>query len=158
MKKDSPISAFVERLGKDRKLEVFVYCALILTAVIIFLASGGISCSGGAKNEASSGQQSTASELEQRLAEMLSSMAGVGEVRVLLTYDTVSPGAGLYGGSGLALFGSSGGTERSGVVSGVMIAAEGAEDIGTAVRLRDAVTTLLGVEPSRVCVFAMRGR
>ena len=65
-------------------------------------------------------------ELEQRLSGILGRVEGVGAVSVMVTEDA------------------------DGGVEGVLVVAEGAENIGVQLKLRYAVQTLLDVETSRI--------
>ena len=146
--------SFIAKLRDDRKLEILVYSALILTAVIIFLSTGGISCGStgyeGGK-EARSSASSGATELETRLETVLSSIEGAGRVNVMIAMT--DPGRSAEG-----AFSSS--AERSASrnasnVSGVIVVAQGASDIGVMLRLQTAVATLLRLDPGCVSVFPM---
>ena len=125
-------ASFVDRLRDDKRLEILVCSSLILTAVIIFLLTGGISCDSMKSIEARSAQEQTADSLglEARLEEILSSIAGAGSVRVMTSAS-------------------------GGEITGVIIVARGAKDPGVRTRLSIAVTTLLGIGPDRVSVFLM---
>lgn len=139
--KESILGNFIAKLRDDRRLEILVYSALILTAAVIFISTGGISCRG---NEAATGVgkadkalSADRTELESRLENILQSIEGAGSVRVMAVYES----------------GREGGV---GNVKGVMVVAEGASDIGVRVRLQTAVTTVLGIDPNCVGVFKMR--
>lgn len=77
----------------------------------------------------------TASE-ESRLAQILSAMDGAGSVEVALHY-TVEDGAS--------------------VACAAVVVADGAGDMAVRLRLTRAVTTLLGIDGSRVEVFQRKG-
>lgn len=77
----------------------------------------------------------TASE-ESRLAQILSAMDGAGSVEVALHY-TVEDGAS--------------------VACAAVVVADGAGDVAVRLRLTRAVTTLLGIDGSRVEVFQRKG-
>ena len=81
---------------------------------------------------------SSRSREEARLEQVLSSMAGAGTVEVVLYYaaddgQTIS------------------------VPSGAVLVADGAADIAVRLRLTRAVSTLLGLDASRVEVFERKG-
>ena len=120
--------SFIAKLRDDRKLEILVYSALILTAAIIFAATGGISCSGSMKSE-----EAAFGATEERLECILSRIAGAGKVSVMVSYSEAS--------------------DSRGEILGVIVAAEGAGDGQVRSALRTAVTTALGIGPERVCVF-----
>ena len=84
--------------------------------------------------------QSTASQEERRMAEVLSAMAGAGKVEVALFY--------------------AGEAERSyaAAPTGAVIVAEGASDMGVRLSLIRAARTLLGLPEDAVDVFAMEAK
>lgn len=145
--KRTAFSGFIEKLRNNKRLEILVYSALILTAVIIFAADGGISCLGSGEKGGASAARAASASVEERLEDVLSSIQGAGRVRVL-----VCPSGG--GGS---LFDASSGYGETNAYSGAIIVAEGANDLLVASRLREAVMTALGLDASSVCVFAMDG-
>lgn len=148
--KSTVFSGFIEKLRSNRRLEILVYSALILTAVVIFAADGGISCLGSREKGGASamGASSSRTSVEERLEDVLSSMEGAGRVRVLICPS---------GEAGSSLFDISSGSEGRGAYSGAIIVAEGAKDLLVASRLREAVMTALGLDAASVCVFAMDG-
>ena len=69
---------------------------------------------------------------EARLSRVLSAMAGAGTVDVAVYYDDATP-------------------------CGAVIVADGAGDAAVRIRLAGAVTTLLGLDASRVAVYEREG-
>ena len=98
-----------------------------LAAALLLLLAGGGKDAG------------LASQEEQRIAEVLSAMAGAGKVEVAL----------FYGGEADAL-----GTRTDGP-TGAVVVAEGADDLSVRLSLIRAVRTLLGLPESAVDVFVM---
>lgn len=86
------------------------------------------------------GETSTASQQEKRIAEVLSNIAGAGRVEVVLYTSAQSSGS----------FSSA-----EAVPTGALIVAEGAEDMAVRLNLIRAVRTLLGLPETAVDVFAM---
>lgn len=82
----------------------------------------------------------SSSEEEARLATVLSAMEGVGKVEVVIRWDETSATMTQPG---------------SKAPAGVVVVAQGAEDIGVRIKLIRAVTTLLQLQPNSVEVFAM---
>ncbi|MCR5809628.1 MAG: hypothetical protein K6G56_08760 [Clostridiales bacterium] len=173
MKKESIFGSFIEKLRDNRKLEIAVYAALILTAAVIFVLSGGISCEGKERSETPEAveiQQPRDPEetLEARLERILGGISGAGRVRVMVTFETETASSGETGaasGGSSSLTGSylfpSQGTAReetsraSQRVRGVIVVAEGAEDISVKLALQNAVMTVLGIDPKAIGVFPM---
>ena len=81
---------------------------------------------------ASEGSRSAQTEDEARLSRVLSAMAGAGGVDVAIYYDGAVP-------------------------CGAVIVADGAGDAAMRIRLTGAVTTLLGLDASRVAVYEREG-
>lgn len=69
---------------------------------------------------------------EARIARVLSDIAGAGEVSVTIYAEDAHP-------------------------CGAVVVASGAEEIAVRLRLQEAVTTLLGLESSRVAVYPRKG-
>ncbi|MDO4548322.1 MAG: hypothetical protein Q4D04_09510 [Clostridia bacterium] len=110
---------FYENLGKIPYIRPIAVIAII--AAICLILSG--------MNERTDGGTdvlSAETQLEARLASVLSAMDGVGECRVMINAD-----------------------------EGVLIVAKGAEDISVRLEIIRAVRALLGVESERVEVLAM---
>jgi len=103
--------------------------ALIAVGLAALLMMAGDSQDGAAV-------QSTA--LEQRMAAVLSCVQGAGEVRVLVNQAE-------------AAFASSGAP-----VTGVLVVAEGADDVLVSIELQRAVQAVLGVEAERIEILTMK--
>lgn len=158
MKKGSLFTGFAHKLAGNRRLELAVYAVLILSAVLIFTLSGGLfknreTADEGAK--ASNLSTSSKTALEARLEAILSSITGVGRARVMLSFkdeseDESSAESKLFSGLG---------TEKSresyNEVRGAIIVCEGAGNSAVTERVRNAVMTLLGLNPAQICVFPM---
>ena len=69
----------------------------------------------------------------EQLSRVLSAMAGAGEVEVAIHYDAQS------------------------VPCGAVVLARGASSIAVRLQLSDAVSTLLGLDPSAVAVYPLEG-
>ena len=70
---------------------------------------------------------------ESRISRVLSAMAGAGRTEVAVYYNDNS------------------------VPCGAVVVAEGADSIAVRLRLNEAVSTLLGLDPSAVAVYALEG-
>lgn len=75
-------------------------------------------------------------EEETRLSQVLSAMDGAGQVEVAIYYEE---------------------TDAASVPCGAVVVADGASDVAVRLKLTRAVTTLLGIETSRVEVFQRKG-
>jgi len=130
-------------LTPKKKLMVLAVC---VAALLLFLYLStyltGSEQPGGSQNEM----------LAEQMEDALSEMKGVGEVRVVIHYtdeeQLVSAAA-----PEETVFGDSepiNEVQSSREISGVMIVAEGAEDIRVRTEMMNAVTALLDVAPNRV--------
>ena len=75
----------------------------------------------------------SSTDLELRMESTLSQLAGAGDVRVMIAQTD------------------------DGSVTGVLIVAEGADDVGVYLALADAAQTLLGVDAKDIEIARMRG-
>lgn len=129
--------AFKARIKKDKKFEGAVYLVLLALLGLLYLSLRGGGTEGTKKADPIN------DGVESRLEQTLSCMRGVGDVRVMLTYREASEEQ----------------TEKSGrEVQGVIVIAEGAENVATRLRIQNAVQTVLGIEAEQVDVFEMYER
>ena len=157
MKNESVLGAFTEKLAGNKKLAFAVYAGLILTALVIFIMSGGF-LSG--KSDRPDEKDETAvsapeTTLETRLEAILSHISGVGKVRVMLTFKPLTEQAGNNQTPLLGAFAEEG-ESRNDPVRGAIIVCEGAGKPEINERVRNAVMTLLGLNPAEICVFPMQ--
>ena len=123
------------RMKADKKFEAAVYIALLMLGLLVYLlipetktpTGPTATIGGGAKTDRSA-------SIEQQLEETLRCMRGVGETRVMLTYNL-------------------GETEEE--IYGVIVLAQGARDIMVRTRIQSAVQTVLNVDAARINVFEM---
>lgn len=116
--------------GSLSRLPVWIVIIVALTLLALMLAQ--------------TGQGSTASQQEQRIAQVLSTMAGAGRVEVALYYAQQETD----------VFSSSAGSAPT----GALVVAEGADDVQVRLNLIRAVRTLLGLPETAVDVFVMEGK
>ena len=162
------LTGFIDKLRRDRRLETAVYAAVAIAALVIFASAGGISCDmKGAANSGASGtgesasieRARTESETEARLAEVLSGISGAGKVTVMVslgggTDETAETDvSGLLSYSGTNAHKTDDGSLK---IEGVIVIAEGADDIRVRTDIQSAVRTLLGIPASRIGVYKMQ--
>ncbi len=119
------------------------------------LLSSGTSLFGGTGTGTGTGaqpSQSTSDALEARLSSVLSSMEGAGRVEVVIHYEKS-----VQASSTSWLDTSSSSPEADGEPVGVVVVAEGADDIWVRLELARAVQTLLRLDADAVEVFKMGG-
>ena len=100
---------------------------LIISAIIIALA---LIIYSGVSEKKIEEVSAVMDEEETRLSKVLSSIEGAGQVEVMIVRE-------------------------DGVVTGVLVVAEGAKDIGVMLKLLDATSTVMGVDKSVVEVYQM---
>lgn len=100
---------------------------LIISAIIIALA---LIIYSGVSEKKTEEVSTVMDEEETRLSKVLSSIEGAGQVEVMIVRE-------------------------DGVVTGVLVVAEGAKDIGVMLKLLDATSTVMGVDKSVVEVYQM---
>lgn len=115
----------LKRLTDPKALPWLV--AALAALVALAMAAGG-------------GDGATGSQEERRIAEVLSAMAGAGDVEVAL----------FYGGTR-----SDGLTGGASPPTGAVVVAQGADDLAVRLSLLRAVRTLLGLPETAVDVFVM---
>lgn len=158
MKNESVLGAFTEKLAGNKKLAFAVYAGLILTALVIFIMSGGFLSGKSDKSDEKDETAFSAPEttLETRLEAILSHISGVGKVRVMLTFKPLTEQAGTTQNPLLGAFAEEGEESRNDPVRGAIIVCEGAGKPEINERVRNAVMTLLGLNPAEICVFPMQ--
>lgn len=123
---------------------------IILLLLGLLLAAAAMPVSHDSKKEGSlvaadkSGQEETEkSELEKKLEDLLSSTEGAGEVRVMLMTGTDGNTGSFYG------------TQET-EVTGVLIAAQGADNPVTVQRIQKAVMALFQIEAHKISIMKMK--
>ena len=120
----SGVRQAMEKLRGVRHIEWALLVAAL--AAVLLLMSGP-----------QDGADETRTGLEQRMEAVLSSIAGAGEVRVLVNQAEAA-----FSASGAA-------------VTGVLVVAEGAGDMRVMLELQQAVRALLGVEAEQIEILTM---
>lgn len=162
------IKALWKKFKGIKNYEIILALVIIAIAVIIY----SIVSAAGTK------QTATESDPEERLEQILSEVEGAGAVEVMITYagtgskiaatetdtKTTSTDAGgtktttvttttspVMQGSEVLILG-----EKEPEVVGVLVVAEGADDVKVRLRLRDAVATVLGIKSSAIQILSRR--
>lgn len=122
-------NSFVKKLRGIKNIQIIVAIFIIAIALIIY---SSVSTSLKTKSDtATSGISSSMSEQEQRLSAILSRIEGAGEVEAMIT-------------------------QNDGEIVGVLITAQGANDITVRLRLLDAAATALGVSKQVINVYSRK--
>ena len=127
-------SEVFNKLKKVKNIE-FIACVFIL-AIALLLYSVISKAAIGSSNTDDVGAVQTQTELEIRLEKILEQIDGAGEVRVMVTYASEVTSL------------------DDNTVTGVVVVASGANDIGVRLNLLQAVQTALKIDARYVDVFA----
>lgn len=124
------------RLAKafaSRQVQIVVAATVALLAICLYFGMSGIKQP---QTVTAYGNDDTA----KRIAEILSDMENVGACNVMITYEQESADV----------------TNRADRVAGVVVVAQGGNDIRVKLRIIDAVCALLDVDGSRIRVYQMK--
>lgn len=121
-------SGIVKKIKGIKNIRIIAAIFIIAVALLIYSSVA----MGNAARTASSDEQSTEmDEDESRLASILEGLEGVGRVETMITREDDT-------------------------IVGILVIAEGAEDIAVRLRLLSAVTTAMGVDKQIVNVYTMK--
>ncbi len=121
-------SGIVKKIKGIKNIRIIAAIFIIAVALLIYSSVA----TGNAARSASSDEQSTEmDEDESRLASILEGLEGVGRVETMITREDDT-------------------------IVGILVIAEGAEDIAVRLRLLSAVTTAMGVDKQIVNVYTMK--
>ncbi len=121
-------SGIVKKIKGIKNIRIIAAIFIIAVALLIYSSVA----TGNAARTASSDEQSAEmDEDESRLASILEGLEGVGRVETMITREDDT-------------------------IVGILVIAEGAEDIAVRLRLLSAVTTAMGVDKQIVNVYTMK--
>ncbi|MDD4839806.1 MAG: hypothetical protein PHE93_03950 [Clostridia bacterium] len=130
-------NAVLKKLKKVKNIE-FIACVFILAIALLLYSVVSNANSNISDTTASTTSSESATDIESRLASILSQIDGAGNVSVMVTYcDEVLGG-------------------DSKKISGVIVVASGADDIGVRLELMQAVETALSIDAKLVDVFTKK--
>ncbi len=185
VKKQGLITRFA-KLDFKKKLQYLAILLVVIVILAIYFTSAGSPVSQEPVSQAATVSETVPSSVEEKLQETLSKIEGAGLVQVMITYESsaeIVPAISVdtqistttderEGGSSttksensqsevVTVNGSSGNNalvlkENSPPVKGVIVVAEGADDIGVKLSLLSAVKTILNISPDQVDVYKMQ--
>ncbi len=185
VKKQGLITRFA-KLDFKKKLQYLAILLVVIVILAIYFTSAGSPVSQEPVSQAATVSETVPSSVEEKLQETLSKIEGAGLVQVMITYESsaeIVPAISVdtqistttderEGGSNttksentqsevVTVNGSSGNNalvlkENSPPVKGVIVVAEGADDIGVKLSLLSAVKTILNISPDQVDVYKMQ--
>lgn len=121
-------SSVVKKIKGIKNIRLIAAIFIIAVALLIYSTVAAADSVGTASQTE---QSASMDDEESRLAAILGGLDGVGEVEVMMT-------------------------RRDGEIVGVLVLAEGAEDIAVMLRILSATTTAMGVDKGIVDVYAMK--
>lgn len=127
------MSKLLSALRGARKIEWILLMAAVAVVVLLISRDGTLIA-----------PVETKTELEARIESVLSMVENAGTVRVLVNEELIAPAAFSSG-------------QTAPVAKGVVIVAEGAEDMRVSMELARAVKTLLNIELEQIEVLTMDG-
>ncbi len=155
------VAEAVERGGKT-KIVLLAACIALLLIIIVSCLPGSCGASRTAEASKTEGEERNsanmmqAERIESRLEAILSSMAGVGKVRVMVTLEGEGAADGKSGDLLLWFTAQPSGDEAAPAgVRGAVVVAEGAENLSVRFNIAEAVSTVLGIDEACVGVFPM---
>lgn len=173
------------KLDFKKKLQYLAIALIVIVILAIYFSASGGAPKQEPKASAAPVAQASAGSLEEKLQDTLSKIAGAGRVQVMITYessaeivpaiseDTQTSTTTDESGNGsritstenkqsevVTVNGSDGIKalvikENSPPVKGVIVVAQGADDIGVRLSLLSAVQTILNISPDQVDVYKM---
>lgn len=129
------------KLKTIKNIEIII--GIVIICIIVLIYSSVTSNNGGQLNGMKENDIGSASELEQRLGEILSEIEGAGRVSVMVTYETSK---------GVTQSGSGARTEGA-VIKGVVIVADGADNVKVRLNLVAASQTLLDIDANSIQIY-----
>ena len=183
-KKDGLLKKFM-RLDTKKKIQYVAILLVIVIILAIYFGSSSGQPANTPEAQPTATQENNTSSVEERLMQALSKIEGAGKVEVMITYESsaeIVPAISIDtqesttkdnsdNGSSttdskntqseiVTISGSDGISalvlrEDSPKVLGVLVIAQGADDIGVKLNLLKAVQTVLNVSPDRVDVYKM---
>lgn len=124
----SKASGFLKKLKGVKNLQIIVVIFIIAVALVIYST---VMTKKSAQDGDAVSVGSVQTSDEQRLSAMLSNLVGAGKVETMIT-------------------------QSDGKITGVLVIAEGADNITVRIRLIDATATALGVSKDIVSVFCRK--
>lgn len=121
-------SNIIKKIKGIKNIRIIAAIFIIAVALLIY---SSVATKNAATNTSSTVGSAEMDEDESRLAAILEGLEGVGEVETMIT-------------------------RSDGEIVGILVIAEGAEDIAVRLRLLSAVTTAMGVDKQIVNVYTMK--
>jgi len=124
-----------------KNIEIIIGVVIICMVVLIYSSVTSKTSGGNADDTGNVQTETDGTDLENRLSAILSKIEGAGNVSVMVTYQTDSVAS------------ASSEAEEGAEIKGVVIVADGAEDVRVRLDLIKAARTLLDVDADAIQVF-----
>ena len=135
------VKEIVERCRKIKGFEIICALVIAVVAICVYFSVNAMTGNGETKSTSTSQKQDG---LRGEVNSILSSIDGVGECEVLITYK--------YGEEEINV-GSLNSTDN---IQGVVVVAQGGQDIYTRIKITNALCTLLKIEANNIQIFEMK--
>lgn len=135
------VKEVVERCRKIKGFEIICALVIAVVAICVYFSVNAMTGNGETKSTSTSQKQDG---LIGEVKSILSSIDGVGECEVLITYK--------YGEEEINV-GSLNSTDN---IQGVVVVAQGGQDIYTRIKITNALCTLLKIEANNIQIFEMK--
>ena len=139
LNKSDKIRDFIAKIKDVKHIKIIV---ILLIAAIVFLIVGSLNKSGASILSIKKDESTAATTMENtlvsytstenKLADILSDLQGVGKTKVMITQS------------------------ENGTIDGIIIVAQGAENTLTEWRIRHAVKTAMNIDYTRISVYQMQ--
>lgn len=166
---------FFAKIKTIKHIEIIVL--VIFAAVLLLIIFGFSGSSGSTSSSGGTSLEEYQKKLEKQLADTISQIDGAGKISVMITFETGSEQVIAYSTDKTTNSSTENGrttssmTERSQIVliggkpvvlyevqpkiKGVLVVAEGAENVKVKIEISKAVSTILDIEPRYIEIFSM---
>ena len=135
------LKALIEKCRKIKGFEII--CAIVI-AVIAICVYFSVNAMTGKSDTVPTQSSSTQEGLVGEIKSILSSIDGVGECEVLITYKYVADSV------------NADTLNSTDNIQGVVVVAQGGQDVYTRIKITNALCTLLKIEAGNILIFEMK--
>lgn len=125
-------NSFVQKVRGIKNIQLIAAVFIIAVALLIYSTVATGNALKGRSDSAVTANDSAMNDEEKKLSEILAGIEGAGEVRTMITRN------------------------EEGQIAGILVTAQGADDISVMLKLIAATTTAMGVDKKIVDVYTMK--
>lgn len=134
------VKKIVEKCKKIKGFEIICALVIAVIAICIYFSVNAITTNDNAKKTSATDQSGLIGEVQ----DILSKIEGVGECQVLITYKTADKSEEVPA------------LNSTDNIQGVVVVAEGANDVLARIKITNALCTLLKIEANKIQIFEMK--